>query len=159
MRKTSGLNFASNSKKDEEFESLRLFSLFFRAIVTFPALRHGRLSLFPIEHPRPPADALKDRDDRLSFIIIRAYCSFLQVTKRAVKNRQTIPGSTGRLPVCFLKVSDILVVEKENVRRGSVVVIDLPVRVPFDQRIVSAGIFVYHPVPEKHRSGVMRMTL
>ena len=65
MRKTSVLKFASNSKKGEEFDSLRLFPLFSRAIVTFPALRHGRFSLFPIEHPRPPADALKDRDGRL----------------------------------------------------------------------------------------------
>ena len=53
-------------KKGEEFESLHLFPLFSRAIVTFSALRHGRFSLFPIEHSRPPADALKDRDDRLS---------------------------------------------------------------------------------------------
>lgn len=51
-------------KKGEEFDPLHRFPLFSRAIVTFPALRHGRFSLFPIEPPRSPADALKDRDGR-----------------------------------------------------------------------------------------------
>ena len=41
------------------------FSAIFPSVVTFPALRRGRFSLFPIEPPRPPADALKDRDGRL----------------------------------------------------------------------------------------------